>query len=324
MTDKIAQESHAVISRLNACYEALKNHGRKQRGPIRFLQLSDLHFTESTNDEYELLNLQRNLEAHGHPIERGHGEPIDFIVLCGDLSNGSRPEEYKKVRRFLTGLGKFLDIPAQRMIIVPGNHDYSRAITHKAFEISDDGEFNKKEDYRIDDGLYLKRNDSAWKNRFDYFNRYLYQYVYNKSFPLDKQNQTQIHYDRTHNIAFVMLNTAADIDHFFPRRAFFDHLKLASLTNILTNSLQKELSESEFRETVWIAVGHHPLDFSDDTNCIANLQDLGFSAYLHGHVHRDVSIQYGNPQYKNDRMMVVGANTFSVAPSHRRPGMPLR
>jgi|GEM_PF-1779656 len=304
--EKQKTELDIVKTKLEDFYKRKKNlasSGETEAKTLTLLHLSDLHFSENTPEEQELDYLLKNLDESKRSV--------DFIVISGDLTAGAVPGEFVKISRFLSGLCRRLDVPAERLVIVPGNHDYSREITHNAYTIRGD-ENLEKEDFRINEKLYLKRDGEKWKNKFNYFSEYLYEYVYNKNFSRDKEKQTVCIYDKDFNIAFIMLNTAADIDQFSLQKTYFDTGGL--------NRCAKGLEAT----TLKIAVGHHPLDFCDDTKFIENLQYLEFAAYLHGHVHRDISIQYGNPQYKNDRMMIIGANTFSVSPGHRWPGTPLR
>jgi 3',5'-cyclic AMP phosphodiesterase CpdA len=67
-------------------------------------QLSDLHFGRA--DRALLEPLRRRLEALAP----------DVVVVCGDLTQRARPEQFREARAFLDSLPK-------PQVVVPGNHD---------------------------------------------------------------------------------------------------------------------------------------------------------------------------------------------------------
>jgi len=69
---------------------------------------------------------------------------VGYIILSGDLTGGGKPEEYAKVRAFIAGLSDYFKVEAQRFVIVPGNHDYDRKLSHQAYAIRDDKGFRKE------------------------------------------------------------------------------------------------------------------------------------------------------------------------------------
>ena len=85
----------------------------------------------------------------------------------------------------------------------------------------------------------------------------------------------------------------------------------------------RKLSEGNI---IKIAVGHHPLDFANnygDDILFANaLQNADFKMYLHGHLHRSISLDFINPQNINPNMLMIGAGALSVEQKGMWPGIP--
>lgn len=96
--------------------------------PIRFLHISDIHLRPSRIKRYDqdrvLLGLLRFLERDRETF------PLDLILVTGDLAQSGKAEEYALVGEFLQALMKTCRVPAERMFVVPGNHDIDRDIGH--------------------------------------------------------------------------------------------------------------------------------------------------------------------------------------------------
>jgi 3',5'-cyclic AMP phosphodiesterase CpdA len=93
---------------------------------LRILHLSDLH---------------EELDAHREPARRRRvlGDawdqnlddvlargPVDLVCFTGDLAYSGKEPEYAHVHRWLSRLMARLDLPADRLFLVPGNHDVDR------------------------------------------------------------------------------------------------------------------------------------------------------------------------------------------------------
>lgn len=94
---------------------------------MRFLQISDIHFwcCEEAEDQYRamrdifLSDMENVLSKIGS---------IDYILVCGDIANKGKKEEYEKARKFFETLQAKLkkDGKAPTILSVPGNHDVDR------------------------------------------------------------------------------------------------------------------------------------------------------------------------------------------------------
>ena len=68
------------------------------------------------------------------------------------------------------------------------------------------------------------------------------------------------------------------------------------ITYFDTESLVKAIRELPEENIIKIVVGHHPLDlannYGDDILFANALQNAGFKIYLHGHLHRSISLDF--------------------------------
>jgi 3',5'-cyclic AMP phosphodiesterase CpdA/Tfp pilus assembly protein PilF len=100
------------------------------------VHLSDLHFGTKPGSsgavemhrfhagDYEK-TLNEHLEAE-FSVKRGHfaqDHSRFFLIVSGDLAYQGTEGEFQLVREFLTRLCRTLDIPRDRVVLVPGNHD---------------------------------------------------------------------------------------------------------------------------------------------------------------------------------------------------------
>jgi 3',5'-cyclic-AMP phosphodiesterase len=105
--------------------------------PVLLAQLSDLHVGASWDGVDPLPRLERAVEA-----VRALPNPVDAVLVSGDLTDAGRDEDYRLVR---VVLGR-LDSPVH---VLPGNHDL-RAGVRRAFGLP--GEGDEPVDYGVDVG----------------------------------------------------------------------------------------------------------------------------------------------------------------------------
>jgi WD40 repeat protein len=67
-----------------------------------------------------------------HLVGQGVQKP-DLIVVSGDMTESGRPREVDEALSFLSGLRVLLGVEPDRLIVVPGNHDVSKAACHAYF-----------------------------------------------------------------------------------------------------------------------------------------------------------------------------------------------
>jgi 3',5'-cyclic AMP phosphodiesterase CpdA len=105
---------------------------------ITLLHLSDLQFgrehvfggqallPEDGRFDTLLARLSDDLVA----LHRDEGLTPDVVVMTGDLAEWALPAELEDVRCFVEGLRALLDLPPERFVLLPGNHDVNRKLCH--------------------------------------------------------------------------------------------------------------------------------------------------------------------------------------------------
>jgi 3',5'-cyclic AMP phosphodiesterase CpdA len=65
---------------------------------------------------------------------RSDGTAVDLVVFTGDLSDWGHTTDYPRALAFLTQTCAALDVPLDRLFVVPGNHDIDRTVQRMAWE----------------------------------------------------------------------------------------------------------------------------------------------------------------------------------------------
>ncbi len=97
---------------------------------LGYLHISDLHLSHGPNQRpVDAFNQDVVTNAMIKTIEDlvTQGAVIDFIIITGDLARYGKTEEYEVAEIFCEKLLKATGLPADRLFIVPGNHDVDRA-----------------------------------------------------------------------------------------------------------------------------------------------------------------------------------------------------
>jgi hypothetical protein len=106
--------------------EMIKSPYPKSADPI------DIHIEKIRHDLAERLNVQPNI-----------------LVLTGDITEHGLPQQFDVAETFLKRLARRLDIPTQRIVVTPGNHDicwpdaraaFSKAVYARSGRIIEDDE----------------------------------------------------------------------------------------------------------------------------------------------------------------------------------------
>ncbi|MBX3515551.1 MAG: SUMF1/EgtB/PvdO family nonheme iron enzyme [Rhodospirillales bacterium] len=106
--------------------------------PIRILHLSDIHFRVSKKWDAdpvlrELANfIKREVESGLKP---------DLVAITGDLAHAGIAEEYKLAKEWLENYlwPAVGNLPRDRLLLVPGNHDVDRSKVGRMAKLSQDG-----------------------------------------------------------------------------------------------------------------------------------------------------------------------------------------
>lgn len=97
---------------------------------ITWLHLSDLHLRRGRewSQDVVLASLLRDIEAR-YSVQ----DKPDLLFVTGDVAFSGKEEEYKLAGDFFRILVNKVGIPAERVFVVPGNHDIDRDVEEDAF-----------------------------------------------------------------------------------------------------------------------------------------------------------------------------------------------
>lgn len=115
--------------------------------PVRILHLSDIHFRAHT--AWDADPLLRALNGFiGEESERD-GAP-DLVAITGDLAFSGIETEYDLARTWLDDLwAKFGNLPRDRLLLVPGNHDADRSKVGRMAKLSQQDLLDRKSQENI-------------------------------------------------------------------------------------------------------------------------------------------------------------------------------
>lgn len=80
--------------------------------PLKIVQISDCHLGASAEDRLLGMNTDVSLDAVIAQVR----QPVDLLVVSGDIASAGSPAAYQRAFQKLDGL-------AERMVWLPGNHD---------------------------------------------------------------------------------------------------------------------------------------------------------------------------------------------------------
>ncbi|HWE90957.1 MAG TPA: TIR domain-containing protein [Pseudonocardiaceae bacterium] len=104
--------------------------GPRQRDTITLLHVPGPRFGRGMADPDEPLHakdLQARIWANVTRLADSGVSKPDLIVVTGDLTESAKPREIDEALTFLTGLRVLLGLEPDRLILVPGGHDVSKA-----------------------------------------------------------------------------------------------------------------------------------------------------------------------------------------------------
>ena len=95
---------------------------------LRILLLSDIHFIHCEKDENTYRSLETAFVEAMDEVRDSGG--LNQILICGDIANCGKEEEYKTAESFLLRVFTRLGCDERRtqVYVVPGNHDIDRSV----------------------------------------------------------------------------------------------------------------------------------------------------------------------------------------------------
>jgi len=293
-----------------------------QDKPIRILHLSDLHVGAGDDPSSLFQPLSADLQD---PTEGLGVERLDYLVLSGDITNRATPQEFEKAREFVSKLMERFGLTAERCIIVPGNHDLdwdTPAYEWKKRRQVDVNRLKSGTFIEAGDGFHI-RDEAKYPERFKNFSHHFYHPLLQKEYPLAPEAQCIPALFIDSRLQFLAMNSAWEIDEYFPERSSVSEQALArGLASAEQQVLQarKGGGLSPDAKVLRLAVWHHPITGNEKIQADAfmgRLLQAGVRVVLHGHVHEDRA-ELINYLHSERRLHVVGAGSFG-APVRQRP-----
>lgn len=95
---------------------------------LRILLLSDIHFIHCEDDENDYRSLETAFVEAMDEVRDSGG--VNQILICGDIANWGKEEEYNTAEVFLQSILNRLECDERRtqIYVVPGNHDVDRSV----------------------------------------------------------------------------------------------------------------------------------------------------------------------------------------------------
>ena len=94
---------------------------------IRFLQISDIHFSDQSggDDEYAQMKCKflEDIKACHEAMKK-----IDYVLICGDIAFSGMDSQYKEARKFIKEICENAACDKDNVFMVPGNHDKKRDV----------------------------------------------------------------------------------------------------------------------------------------------------------------------------------------------------
>ena len=260
---------------------------------LRWLHLSDFHLKsqEKWSQDVVLRSLLTDISNRISDTK-----PPDFIFLSGDLAFSGKPEEYLVVERFLDQLMQTTGVSADRLLMVPGNHDINRNIETDAFAGARSILKNSIEVDRFlgDEGRRrtLFRRQSTFRefaNRLTKQNRYT-----------DTSHYHSAHYNlQGLNVSVLLVDSC-----------WLSEGGATDSHSILVGERQLiDLTQTLSEPTFTIAIMHHPLDWLApfEHAAVKNLLADHCHLLFRGHVHED-SIETVSSSRNQLKVFTAGAS----------------
>jgi predicted phosphodiesterase len=291
------------------------HYTQAEGGGIHILHLSDIHLEDATQAQVYRTQLETDL------IQELKIKRLEYLVISGDVANHSTEEEYRAAFEMLDGLINRFGLDADRVIIVPGNHDINWDDSEAAYLFVP----KRKPPESLLEGKYipageagvLLREEAPYQQRFARFNTEFYKRLYGgREYPLDYAKQAILVERPDDHILFLALNSSWQVDHHFLDRA---SINMQALSNALDR-----LQGGKYNGWLKIAVWHHPVTGKEMINdeFMQLLAVHGFQVCLHGHIHEAIGDFH---KYDDKRgIHIIGAGTFGAPTREQAPGIPLQ
>jgi 3',5'-cyclic AMP phosphodiesterase CpdA/ADP-ribose pyrophosphatase YjhB (NUDIX family) len=275
------------------------------------LHLSDLHLANEGRAETAFGQISDDL-AGEQRIER-----LDYVIISGDSTDHASPDEYGAAQVFVDQLCDGFEVPRERLLIVPGNHDVDWTKSKDLYrpERADAvpqrtvSQYQDPENKRY---VEVVTDADAYKQRFANFAEY-HLATTEREYPLDYEKQIDAIEAGDGSIVLLGLNSAWNLDHYHRDRSSI----MQTALNRGLRAAQSRGDDGALRIVVW----HHPWQGEAalaDTAFFQRLVVNDFVIALHGHVHKPQTEQFQYEQsIEGRRLHVLGAGTLDSPDVHR-------
>jgi len=301
---------------------------------MRILHLSDLHFgsEKSKIDRLDRESVLEKLKESLIEKTKEEGINVDYIIISGDLANTGKKDEYnQKVAPFLKELTTQLNIPIEKLVLCPGNHDrwidntYFDLIRKYEQSIGDDAEVIQQNKKKIES--YAKKHretistqlkDEQYNTPISYFKAYN---SFCKSIGikplkanLEDDNYTCGYFiDEISNVAFIIFNSA-----FLSLSGQEDYRNLEIMSSIVDTIFNELKKDPAFHKdsTLTISILHHSDNWLTWKEVYGHDHEyLGYKTIIHnsnlilsGHEHGSIK----EPDLIANRCQrIIGGSTYS-------------
>ena len=309
------------------------------------IQISDLHKDSDSNYNQLIDSLKTDKANH----ENLGIYPVRYIVVCGDLVQGTRntdidkgnqdiQRQYEEVSVFLHNLvDVFLNGDISRLIIVPGNHDVNRAVSSNSMKRIDASEqeevqksywerYGKKQIYRFDwKTLSFMQiiDEKFYSSRFDsfvtFFNRF-YSSI-GRTFPVSPEEDASLIAFSNDKIAFACFNSCCQLDHLNA---------MGTINENAFHCIYGDLSSCYSNGYLMFGVWHHHIygvphrcDFMD-MKITKSMACNHILVGLFGHQHRSEVVEELNDlaeDIERDKMHLISSGTLFGSRKEMLPGV---
>jgi predicted phosphohydrolase len=244
---------------------------------------------------------------------------IHYFVISGDLTNASKPEEYDAVFELINDLKLKLNVSSDRLILVPGNHDLSWDISSQAYSYVPKHQLPAKlsDDFvPLSEGGALRRDEDKSRKRFDNFSNFYKRVCGGETYPINYEDQAQVHVFPEDRILFLTLNSAWQIDDHFTQRS---SINMSALSKALS-----KMHPSKHDGWLKIVAWHHPVTGKEGMNAefLEQLAVKKFEVCMHGHIHESIE---GYHKYDDQRgLHIIGSGTFGAPAKEQVTSVPLQ
>ncbi|WP_299486264.1 GTP-binding protein [Acaryochloris sp. IP29b_bin.137] len=310
---RIEKETGKAAARVKAAV-ANETISRKNNAPIRLLHLSDLHFEVDVSPTASLQWLIEDLRCDNPNFPAIN--QLEYLVLSGDVTHRGDDAGFDVARQFIEKLleESNFGLASTRCIFVPGNHDVQRR--DSCYRLSSSVSPNDKQRVIKKGDIYLERVEDDYPNRFKKFSDAFYHKIMSsEGYPLAPEQQGMSYHFADTGVQFIALNTAWEIDQFFPSRSSVHPEALANAIKLANQQVDFAVRRGDRKRNqpqLRIAVFHHAVHgpwAMQNLAFISNLQTSGVKLCLHGDVH-EMRRQWIDHWEEGCNLHVIGTGTF--------------